>query len=115
MMFRYAVMMSFFSYVWFILKDLASSVHLRVNVGASLSVAFLMYCWEIVEPPPVPAVAWLYTARSRPPTSKPEFVSNDESSVAIAACFMMSGIWSGLSSTRLPPRGTSLPIGEPSA
>jgi hypothetical protein len=52
-------MMSAFWYVWFILNDFASSTHLRVNVGESSPVAFLMYCCEIVEPPPDPPVAWL--------------------------------------------------------
>ena len=99
----------------FILNDLASSVHLRVSVGASFSVAFLMYCWEIVEPPPVPPVAWLNTARRMPVTSKPEFVSNVASSAEYTACLTTSGTSPGLSSLRSPPGGSSLPITVPSA
>ncbi|WIV59647.1 hypothetical protein [Amycolatopsis nalaikhensis] len=50
-----------------------------------------------------------------PPTSKPEFVSNDASSVAITAFLTTSGIWFAARICRLPPVGTSLPISVPSA
>ena len=49
-------MMSDLDVVLLSLNDFASSVHLRVSVGASFAVACLMYCCEIVEPPPVPPV-----------------------------------------------------------
>ena len=50
-----------------------SSLYLRISEYSSPTIAFLTYCWVIVDPPPEPPVRFFQTARPKPVTSKPLF------------------------------------------
>jgi hypothetical protein len=88
---------------------------LRHSEYESSPVAFLTYCWVIVEPPPVPPWSWFHAARAMPVRSKPRLDSKERSSAANTAWRTCSGTWSSRTVTRLTLSGFTVASGVPSA
>lgn len=92
-----------------------TSRNLRNSEYWSLPVVTLMYCWVIVEPPPIPPESWLITARAMPVMSKPGLEKNVRSSADSTACWTGTGTWDRSTLVRLTLSGRTVASGAPSA